>query len=85
MNHVLYNFSLKGILTDVNYRVLSKLFKCEFFTYLWCTALRSTLPQRSWAEIIPVGAYEIRAIFTEKSRTRSRLYSTQSMGAMKYT
>ena len=39
--------SVKGILTDVEKRALSKFLKFEFFAYFHRSPLRRTLPQRN--------------------------------------
>ena len=67
-----YNKILKGILPDVEKRVLSKFSKFECFAYFCRSPLRSTLPQGIRLKSFQ---YERRAIFTEVSYTR--LYSTQ--------
>ena len=58
---------IKGILTDVEWRALSKFSKFEFFAYFFSSPLRSTLSQRNWAEIISVWN---ESNFHRKSRTR---------------
>ena len=45
---------IKGILTDIKLRALSKFPKIEFFAYYASSPLRTTLPQKNWTEIISV-------------------------------
>ena len=73
----LQSWTIKGILTDVKYRVLSKFSKFEFFVYFRSSPLRSTIPQRNWLKSFQ---YEMRALFTE-SLVHKTLFNTVVYGS----